>query len=977
MIIYPQSNPNAKRLYGLIIIGLLLAPFFLAASNLFIPTVNAPSGWYDPSWTKRRTITIDNTGSVGGPVGKWTDKTAMPLRLSDSSSAVIDGKMYVFGGYGPGGASDVRSEVYAYDPVSNSWAQKASMPGGHSYAAGACAVDTKAYVFGGISSGGSYYKTLYIYDSVADSWSAGGDLPVSIGIHSPSVIGYNGLIYIIGGFRDGGDPGTVTVYDPVTNTYDTSKASMPTPRRFFSLSEVGGILYAIGGGGPANWNSGTNEVYNVATNTWTTKATMPFGRWGLARENAAINGKIYISHGMISSFYTDAAAYDTTSNTWQILPSASHARDGHNCGIINGKLYAVGGRDGSGALTYNEQFDPDALPPGPPDLTNYQVRINVAYDSDMKTDFSDLRFTDSDGTTLLSYWVQTYTASASAIFWAKVPSILASSTKTIYMYYGNPSAGTTSNGENTFDLFDDFNILSASKWSIKGSPRVESGALIIDTIAQVTSLSSFGTGHALETEAYIGSTTSNGWLGFCASDAVGPFILVDRYGSVFQAWTYSSSQVTPLDPSYLNAYHWYTITFVTGTEKLYIDDSLKVTHTQALSPMPVEFRAYSGAATIKSQWIAVRNYSSPEPTTTIGPEEANAARLYINPALVQKTSGDIGTYFNVTIEVDSVTDLFGFDCQVTWDNTLITLHSSYYNDTLDGLWGTGNWYLAKEESGAGSYKLVVVSMATSFNGSQALFRLEFRVEDSRTNILRETPIHFLIHKLSDSLYAAITHTFTDGTYQITGEQPTLLMSPTSKTCRKYDETFTVAITVSNEFDVTDFEFEVHYNTTLLDYSGITWNAWGTGTITVDEANGKITGSTTGSPISGATTLVMIQFNATYYRVWKDESKVQGWKNDQSGLIYIQTANLSYPTSPNLNYVRGGSQNQISVGPDVAYTFSPIQGDVDNNGVVDVFDLRTAAAFYDQANTTYDLNGDGIIDIFDMVIMARNFGFSYP
>jgi hypothetical protein len=203
------------------------------------------------------------------------------------------------------------------------------------------------------------------------------------------------------------------------------------------------------------------------------------------------------------------------------------------------------------------------------------------------------------------------------------------------------------------------------------------------------------------------------------------------------------------------------------------------------------------------------------------------------------------------------------------------------------------------------------------------------------------------------------------------------MSPTSKTCRKYDETFTVAITVSNEFDVTDFEFEVHYNTTLLDYSGITWNAWGTGTITVDEANGKITGSTTGSPISGATTLVMIQFNATYYRVWKDESKVQGWKNDQSGLIYIQTANLSYPTSPNLNYVRGGSQNQISVGPDVAYTFSPIQGDVDNNGVVDVFDLRTAAAFYDQANTTYDLNGDGIIDIFDMVIMARNFGFSYP
>ena len=37
-----------------------------------------------------------------------------------------------------------------------------------------------------------------------------------------------------------------------------------------------------------------------------------------------------------------------------------------------------------------------------------------------------------------------------------MPSITTSSTETIYMYYGNPSAASESNPDNTFDLFVDF-----------------------------------------------------------------------------------------------------------------------------------------------------------------------------------------------------------------------------------------------------------------------------------------------------------------------------------------------------------------------------------------------------------------------------------------------------------------------------------------------------------------------------------------
>jgi len=93
----------------------------------------------------------------------------------------------------------------------------------------------------------------------------------------------------------------------------------------------------------------------------------------------------------------------------------------------------------------------------PNDLTGYQIQVNVTYASDMNNDFSDLRFTDSDGQTLISYWVESYVPSHSVV-WVKVPSISASSTETIYMYYGNPSATSESNPDDTVDLFLDFTI---------------------------------------------------------------------------------------------------------------------------------------------------------------------------------------------------------------------------------------------------------------------------------------------------------------------------------------------------------------------------------------------------------------------------------------------------------------------------------------------------------------------------------------
>jgi hypothetical protein len=52
-------------------------------------------------------------------------------------------------------------------------------------------------------------------------------------------------------------------------------------------------------------------------------------------------------------------------------------------------------------------------------LTDYQVKLDITYDSDMQPDFDDLRFTSGDGTTELSYWLESKTDSTSAIVWVK------------------------------------------------------------------------------------------------------------------------------------------------------------------------------------------------------------------------------------------------------------------------------------------------------------------------------------------------------------------------------------------------------------------------------------------------------------------------------------------------------------------------------------------------------------------------------
>jgi len=109
------------------------------------------------------------------------------------------------------------------------------------------------------------------------------------------------------------------------------------------------------------------------------------------------------------------------------------------------------------------------------DLSNYQLKVQLTKDYEgfwlrCKNDGTDVRFVDTDNTTVLNYYRESFDYNnKTATFWVKVPSIPASSTKKIYLYYGRADAADVSNFSNVFIKdFADKAVNNTSALSLDG-----------------------------------------------------------------------------------------------------------------------------------------------------------------------------------------------------------------------------------------------------------------------------------------------------------------------------------------------------------------------------------------------------------------------------------------------------------------------------------------------------------------------------
>jgi N-acetylneuraminic acid mutarotase len=267
----------------------------------------------------------------------WQSAPGLPGPVIDNVADGYDGKIY--SGFG----DDVfytSNDLYVLDPAAGTWTQLASAADPRQ-APGHGIIDGKLYVAGGWAPDGTADSKLETYDIASNTWTTGASEPSpQAGAGSAAV---DGKLYLIGGCADTCGTTDASVYDPATNTW-SQIASYPEPIAWTSCAGIDGKLYCAGGTNSSGEDIQHAYVYDPATNAWSTLPDMPIPLWGSSY--AAANGMLVISSGVTSgsTLTNQGVAYDPQDGTWTTLPNANTATF-RGAGALG--FYKIGGAPGS------------------------------------------------------------------------------------------------------------------------------------------------------------------------------------------------------------------------------------------------------------------------------------------------------------------------------------------------------------------------------------------------------------------------------------------------------------------------------------------------------------------------------------------------------------------------------------------------------------------------------------------------------
>ena len=291
-------------------------------------------------------------------LGSWTGRTSLPSARLTPAIGTANGLVYVMGGLNSAGTG--LSSVATYNPGTNAWTTKASMPAARQGGNGAVAIGSTMYVAGGFDAARALTRTLYAYNVSTNTWSTRASMPALSSCGGSAVI--SGKLYVFSGCTRSSTGAQVAAgllhrYDPATNRWTTLR-SAPAVHFSPAVRAVNGKLYVAGGNDGASVAIGRLDVYDPATNAWSTRAAMPTAR--VAAAAAGVGGKLYVIGGRnAGTSLNKVEAYDPVTNRWSTRASMPTARSGLGVGVINDLVYAVAGRRNSTTIVAtNERFTP-------------------------------------------------------------------------------------------------------------------------------------------------------------------------------------------------------------------------------------------------------------------------------------------------------------------------------------------------------------------------------------------------------------------------------------------------------------------------------------------------------------------------------------------------------------------------------------------------------------------------------------------
>ena len=174
-------------------------------------------------------------------------------------------------------------------------------------------------------------------------------------------------IWMVGGTKTAGTPAVATAaaafagdldyYDPTTNTWSTITSTgwtgTYTPKLAAAVAGYNGKIYVIGGFAEGGANSGTVQIYDIATSAWS--AGTALGTNLAVTAATRVGTKVYMLNGTAAATATTAFAsiltlniYDISTNAWTTGTNVSvtgtegcAANDGYSLYKVSGKSAAA------------------------------------------------------------------------------------------------------------------------------------------------------------------------------------------------------------------------------------------------------------------------------------------------------------------------------------------------------------------------------------------------------------------------------------------------------------------------------------------------------------------------------------------------------------------------------------------------------------------------------------------------------------
>ncbi|HEV7301964.1 MAG TPA: kelch repeat-containing protein, partial [Tepidisphaeraceae bacterium] len=283
---------------------------------------------------------------------QWSDRNAAsPVTRSEALKGVVDGKLYVFGGFSGSAGPIVRSDVY--DPKTNGWTRIADLPARITHV-GVAVVGRDIYFAGaytGLKATGydQSFATRNVWKYNVDSNTFTSVTPLPEARGSGALVYTDGALHFFGGVdtsrRDRGEHWMMKLDG--SNTW-VAKAVNPDPRSHMGYAALDGKVYAIGGQHNTDANLTTRttvQAYDPATNKWTDLAGMSRGISHIGSSTFAMGARLIVVGGEYAHLkgVADVQAYDPRANAWTQLTALPFTNNSTVADVIDGYIYNTTG----------------------------------------------------------------------------------------------------------------------------------------------------------------------------------------------------------------------------------------------------------------------------------------------------------------------------------------------------------------------------------------------------------------------------------------------------------------------------------------------------------------------------------------------------------------------------------------------------------------------------------------------------------